>query len=59
MEKKEMKKVLEKNLEIVINLWRSLWHRFQKTRNRTTSENNRTTRLLEWSWTSRKSIKRT
>ena len=47
MEKKEMKKVLEKNLEIVTNLWRSLWHRFQKARNRKSSKNNRTARFLE------------
>lgn len=59
MEKKEMKKVLEKNLEIVTNLWRSLWHRFQKTRNRKTSKNNRTTGFLERSRTSWKNIKRT
>ena len=59
MEKKEMKKVLEKNLEIVTNLWRSLWHRFQKARNRKSSKDNRTTRFLEQSWNRWKSPKGT
>ena len=44
---KVMKKVLEKNLEVVTNLWRSLWHRFQKARTWTSSKNNGTARFLE------------
>lgn len=38
MEKKELKKVLEKNLEVVTNLWRSLWHWFKNSRNKRTSK---------------------
>jgi hypothetical protein len=47
MEKKEIKNKLEKNLEIVENLWRSLWHRFKDKWNKQPSKNNRTIWFLE------------
>lgn len=49
MEIKECKKVLEANLEIITNLWRSLWHSIEKRRDKQTSNKNRRRKFLEWS----------
>ena len=50
MEKKEIKRVLEKNLDTINSLWRSLWHWFQKQRNNRITKRNRTRKFLEQSW---------
>jgi len=47
MEIKEQKKILENNLEIINNLWRSLWHTKQRKTNSNSGEKNRRNRFLE------------
>ena len=49
MEIKQQKKQTEKNLSIINNLWRSLWHTNKKTRNKRKRKANGTGRFLEWS----------
>lgn len=58
MEKREIKRALEKKLEVVTNLWRSLWHRFKKRRDKRVTNKDWTRKFLEWSRKCRKDIKR-
>jgi len=34
MEKKDLEKIINYNIETINSLWRSLWHRFQKTKSK-------------------------
>lgn len=49
MELKECKKVLETNLEVITNLWRSLWHIIKKRSYKQSPKENGRYKFLEWS----------
>lgn len=48
MELKEIKDQLLKSEKKLEELWRSLWHRFDKTKSKGTRRENKRNRFLEW-----------
>ena len=50
MDNKELKNILEENLNILDNLWRLLWHSQEKKRSYWINQSNTTRKFLEWLW---------
>jgi hypothetical protein len=48
MDIKELRRILEKNLEIINNIWRSLWHTNKRKWNKIVTKRNRKRKLLDW-----------